>query len=99
MKRETGYYWCKLKYSALREVWAIYYWSGGFFWNGDMDYSEDCFDEIDEHPIIRKPSIDISLENKSEFKIIDGSKLPELKNLINPNYNYGKATNTTSSNR
>ena len=52
--RERGYYWCfgNKVYGSKR--WNIYWWDGGYFWEEGDDFSEDCFEKIDERQIVRE---------------------------------------------
>ncbi len=50
--RVHGYYWCFGNKCYHQKTWKIYYWNG-MFWEDVDDFSEDCFEEIDEKQIIR----------------------------------------------
>ncbi len=52
--REEGYYWVYGNKCFSNKVWSPYYWDGNFFWKGDEDFSEDCFEKIDEKRIVRE---------------------------------------------
>lgn len=53
MKRENGYYWCfGVSWHDVKH-WAIYWWDGNYFWNGDEDLGEESIEKIDEKQIVR----------------------------------------------
>lgn len=54
MKRKEGYYWVFGKTWDEEKSWRIYFWRNNYFWNGDEDFSEDSFEEIDEQEITRR---------------------------------------------
>ena len=54
IKREPGYYWCYGNKCYQNKRWKIYWWSGHMFWEDGDDFSEDCFEEIDERQITRE---------------------------------------------
>lgn len=79
-KRQTGYYWILQDFDI---GWEIALWNGRW-WSLFADtnhWQDNNFIEIDEHPITRQAHETLC---RSEFTKIDGSKLPELKNLTNP---------------
>jgi hypothetical protein len=51
--REFGYYWVFGNACFPNKIWKIYYWDGDYFWNDGDDFSEDCFEEINERQIVR----------------------------------------------
>lgn len=53
MNREIGYYWCYGVKWWQSKSWAIFYWDGHMFWNGDEDLSESSIEIIDENQIKR----------------------------------------------
>lgn len=52
--REPGYYWCYGNKCYQTKRWKIYWWDGHMFWEDGDDFSEDCFEEIDERQIKRE---------------------------------------------
>lgn len=76
MKRETGYYWCKLK--LVKHWYICYFDEDGKWYHG---FTERHPIEIDEHQIIHDY---VSSDPNYKLTIIDGSKVLELKNLTNP---------------
>lgn len=86
MKRETGYYWVKFE-----NDWCIGFYNNQeriFPWTfvaNDFSFKENEIEEIDERPVIRQPNMTAFAEDLNyKMTTIDGSKLPELKNLSNP---------------
>jgi hypothetical protein len=53
--RERGYYWC-YNNKVYKDVdkWRIHFWDGANFWDDGDDFSEDCFERIDEREIVRQ---------------------------------------------
>ena len=80
MKQQNGYHWIN-----LGEEWAIAEYNHGWFLTGcSEELPERFIKEIDERLVIRQPNIITFGEDQQKFTKIDGSKLPELKNLSNP---------------
>lgn len=51
MAREVGCYWVYGNKCFDVKKWDIYYWDGFGFWKGDEDFSEDCFDMVDDREV------------------------------------------------
>jgi len=77
MKRETGFYWVMQDFTIGWEIalWNGYYW---LLFANTMHWQDNNFIEIDEHPITREA-------HQALYTKIDSLKIPELKNLTNPN--------------
>lgn len=50
--RELGYYWVYGNKCFDLRNWQIYYWDGNYFCKGSEDFSEDCFEKINESRIL-----------------------------------------------
>lgn len=56
--RAQGYYWCyNNKVYKDTDHWRIYYWDRNNFWDDGDDFTEDCFEKIDENQITRSKHI------------------------------------------
>jgi hypothetical protein len=51
--RKEGYYWTYGNKCFDIKEWSIYYWNGNYFWADGDDFSEECFEQIDEKEIVR----------------------------------------------
>ena len=83
VEREIGYYWC---YGvAWHDVkhWAIYWWDGVLFWNGDEDLGEESIQKIDENQIekIDRAINFIETNTMSESKSKSKNIMTEIKDL------------------
>jgi hypothetical protein len=89
--RTNGYYWChNNKVYKDADKWRIYYWDGNNFWDDGDDFSEDCFETIDEETIERKEKgiaigyVDTNPETREKYlpvKICE-CESPEMANWV-----------------
>jgi len=69
--REIGYYWVHfgrhLRDKGLTNEWLVSFWNGTRFVVGSDEWTDDCFDSLDETRIVRN---DLSMQTSSDDSLL-----------------------------